>query len=81
MKFSRAALMNELKYSVFAGISLGLCLFLQTWGLEFTSATNSGMEAVKINRKIKMQITETDNTKWLSFNRFGIIYFGMLLIK
>jgi drug/metabolite transporter (DMT)-like permease len=35
-------LIREIKYSVPAGLGLGLCLFLQTWGLEMTSATNSG---------------------------------------
>jgi drug/metabolite transporter (DMT)-like permease len=33
---------NEFKFSIFAGLGLGLCLFLQTMGLQYTSATNSG---------------------------------------
>jgi drug/metabolite transporter (DMT)-like permease len=35
------ALINEFKLSGFSGLSLGLCLFLQTWGLLYTTATNS----------------------------------------
>lgn len=42
LKVRGQPLINELKLSIFAGLALGLCLFLQTWGLLYTTATNSG---------------------------------------
>lgn len=42
VNWKEVKLFRELKYSIFAGLALGFCLFLQTWGLELTSATNSG---------------------------------------
>lgn len=42
VNWKEVKLHREIKYSIFAGLGLGLCLFLQTWGLELTSATNSG---------------------------------------
>ncbi len=33
---------NEFRFAIFAGLGLGFCLFLQTLGLQYTSATNSG---------------------------------------
>jgi drug/metabolite transporter (DMT)-like permease len=38
----RQAVREEFKYSAPSGLLLGLCIYLQTWGLEKTSATNSG---------------------------------------
>lgn len=35
-------LQREFKLAIIAGLSIGLSLFLQTWGLQFTTATNSG---------------------------------------
>ena len=42
LKVNRADIRTEFRISIFAGVSLGLCLFLQTWGLQYTTATNSG---------------------------------------
>lgn len=41
VNWKKISFRQELKYSIFAGATLGLCLFLQTWGLESTSAINS----------------------------------------
>lgn len=39
---SMRSLKKEAIMASWAGIFLGMCLYLQTWGLEYTSATNSG---------------------------------------
>lgn len=42
LRITRPQMKQEFKISIFAGVALGLCLFLQTWGLQYTTATNSG---------------------------------------
>ncbi len=42
LKIKKSEMKAEFRISIFAGVALGLCLFLQTWGLQYTTATNSG---------------------------------------
>lgn len=41
LNLTKTELLNEFKLSAAAGLLLGLCLFLQTVGLQYTTATNS----------------------------------------